>query len=94
MQIAGDFRSAFPDLQIHIDLVFGDEEYIAARWTMTGTHSAAWGEVEATNKKVTFSGVNIFRFESGKVVEIWNHRDDLGLMQQLGTPVYAGAVSK
>jgi hypothetical protein len=25
------------------------------------------------------------------VVEIWNHRDDLELMQQLGVAVYAGA---
>jgi len=41
---------------------------------------------------VTFSGVNIFRFGgSGKVVEIWNHRDDLGLREQLGAPVLAGA---
>jgi hypothetical protein len=41
---------------------------------------------------VTFSGVNIFRFgDDGKVVEIWNHRDDLGLREQLGAPVFAGA---
>jgi predicted ester cyclase len=39
----------------------------------------------------TFSAVNIFRFEDGKVAEIWNHRDDLGLMEQLGVPVHAGA---
>ena len=38
-----------------------------------------------------FSGVNLFRFRDGKVAEIWNHRDDLGLMQQLGVPVYTGA---
>jgi predicted ester cyclase len=38
-----------------------------------------------------FSGINVFRFSNGKVVELWNHRDDLGLMQQLGAPVYAGA---
>jgi hypothetical protein len=37
--------------------------------------------------------VNIFRFDGGgKVVEIWNHRDDLGPMEQLGTSVVAGAV--
>ena len=83
MQIAGDFRNTFPDLQIHIDLVFGDEEYIAARWTITGTHAGRWGDIQPTNKKVSFSGVNLFRFENGKVAEIWNHRDDLGLMQQL-----------
>jgi predicted ester cyclase len=38
-----------------------------------------------------FSGMNVFRFADGKVVEIWNHRDDLGLMQQLDATVYAGA---
>jgi steroid delta-isomerase-like uncharacterized protein len=83
MQIAAEFRKAFPDLRIVIDLVFGDDEYIAARWTMTGTQSAAWGNIPPTNKQVSFSGVNIFRFENGKVMEIWNHRDDLGLYQQL-----------
>jgi predicted ester cyclase len=36
---------------------------------------------------------SIFRFADGKVVEVWNHRDDLGLMRQLGAPVYAGAPS-
>ncbi len=38
-----------------------------------------------------FSGVNIFRFADGKVIELWNHRDDLGLMQQLGAEIFAGA---
>lgn len=40
---------------------------------------------------VCFSGVNLFRFRDGKGVEIWNHRDNLGLMQQLGVSLYAGA---
>jgi hypothetical protein len=26
-----------------------------------------------------------------KVAEIWNHRDDLGLMEQVGAAIYAGA---
>jgi SnoaL-like polyketide cyclase len=48
--------------------------------------------VEATGKRVRFSGVNIFRFGGGgKVIEVWNHRDDLGLMEQLGASVFAGA---
>jgi len=64
---------------------------VAARWTTTGTHTGAWGTVEPTGKRATFSGVNIFRIEDGKITEIWNHRDDLGLMQQLGVPVYAGS---
>lgn len=39
---------------------------------------------------MSFVGVNIFRLSESKVVEIWNHRDDLGMMEQLGAPVYAG----
>jgi hypothetical protein len=33
---------------------------------------------------VTFSGVNVFRLASGRIAEIWNHRDDLRLYQQIG----------
>jgi hypothetical protein len=40
---------------------------------------------------LTLSAVNLFRFESGRVAEIWNHRDDLGLQEQLGAAVFAGA---
>ncbi len=38
-----------------------------------------------------YEEVWIIRIANGKVVEIWNHRDDLGVMQQLGAPIYAGA---
>jgi predicted ester cyclase len=61
------------------------------RWTATGTHLGVWGGLEPTGRRVTLSAVNIFRFEHGKVAEIWNHRDDLGLREQLGAAIYAGA---
>jgi predicted ester cyclase len=90
--IAERFRAAFPDLEWQVDLVLGEGDLVAARWTASGTHAGAWGEVAPTGRRVSFSGVNIFRFgDSGKVVEIWNHRDDLGLMEQLGASVFAGA---
>ena len=90
-KIAADFRGAFPDLHVTVDLVLTEGDLVAARWTMEGTHTGAWGKVPATGKRAGFSGVNIFRIENGKVAEIWNHRDDLGLMEQLGVPIYAGS---
>lgn len=90
-KIADDFRAAFPDLRITVDLIVGEGDYVVGRWTASGTHRGSWGPIEATGREVTFSAVNIFRFEDGKVVEIWNHRDDLGLAQQVGAPIYAGA---
>lgn len=93
-RIADQFRRAFPDLQWQIDLILAEGDLVAARWTATGTHAGPWGNVEPTGRRAEFSGVNIFRFNNdGKVAEIWNHRDDLGLMEQLGASVYAGAAT-
>jgi steroid delta-isomerase-like uncharacterized protein len=90
--IAEQFRRAFPDLEWRVDLVLAEGGLVAARWTASGTHTGAWGDVAPTGKRATFSGVNIFRFAGdGKVVEIWNHRDDFGLREQLGAAIFAGA---
>jgi predicted ester cyclase len=91
-KLAADFRRAFPDARWHVDLVFGEDDFVAARWTATGTHTGDWGDVAPTGRSAMFSGLNIFRFSpDGKVAELWNHRDDLGLMEQVGAPAYAGA---
>jgi steroid delta-isomerase-like uncharacterized protein len=90
-RIADDFRAAFPDLRVTVDMVFGEGDLVLGRWTATGTHLGRWGSVEPTGRSVTFSAANMWRFENGKAVEIWNHRDDLGLSEQIGTTVHAGA---
>jgi steroid delta-isomerase-like uncharacterized protein len=90
-RLTADFRAAFSDLQFDVEIVIAEDELVAARWTASGTHTGRWGAVEPTGRTARFSGVNIFRFENGKVSELWNHRDDLGLMEQVGAPIYAGA---
>lgn len=90
-RIAADFRAAFPDLRLEVDLVIAEGDMVAARWTSSGTNTGPWGPVAPTGRQARFCGVNIFRIRDGKVVEIWNHRDDLGLRLQLDAPVYAGA---
>lgn len=91
MEIASAFRAAFPDLRMELDLILGEGDLVAARWTTEGTNTGAWGGRPPTGRYARFSGVNIFRIRHGKVVELWNHRDDLGLMQQLGAEIFAGA---
>ena len=90
-RIAAAFRAAFPDLTWEVDFLLAEGDFVAGRWTASGTHRGAWAGVEPSGRPMRFSGINVFRFADGKVVEIWNHRDDLGLLQQLGAPVYAGA---
>lgn len=90
-KVAADFRAAFPDLTATVELLIAEDDLVVARWTMAGTNTGAWGGVPPTGKPLRFSGVNIFRLQDGQVVEVWNHRDDLGVQQQLNAPVYAGA---
>ncbi len=90
-KIAADFRAAFPDLHMTIDLLVAEGDMVVARWTTEGTNTGPWGGVAPIGRRARFSGVNLFRIEHGRVVELWNHRDDLGVMQQLGAPIYAGS---
>lgn len=75
---------AFPDLQATVDFVIAEGDVVAARWTMWGTATGPgpWGP--PSGKPFRFSGINIYRFENGRTVEIWNHRDDLHWQRQLG----------
>jgi len=90
-RIAQNFRDALPDLRFEVEMIIADGDLVAARWTAEGNNSGPWGGQPPTGRHARFSGVNIFRFEDSKVAEIWNHRDDLGLMEQLGVRVFAGA---
>ncbi len=83
-QTASRLRTAFPDLHLSIDFVVAEGAMVVARWTIRGTHAGPLGPMAATGTRVEFSGVNIFRMADGRIAEIWNHRDDLSLYQQLG----------
>lgn len=88
--VARLFRAAFPDVELTVGVVVADDDSVVARWTIHGTHLGDWAGVKPSGRRIEFVGVNIFRFSDGKVVELWNHRDDLGLMEQLGSRVHAG----
>ena len=89
-KIAADFRKGFPDLRFRVEIVIGEGDFVVARWTATGTHSGAWAGIQPSGAEVEFAGVNIFRFADSKVAEIWNHRDDLGLLEKIGAAIDSG----
>ncbi len=88
--VAEKFRAAFPDVRLELEALVAEGDLVAARWTISGTHQGAWGDVTPTGRKVRFSGVNFFRIADNRIAEIWNIRDDLGLWEQVGATVYAG----
>jgi steroid delta-isomerase-like uncharacterized protein len=83
-QMIAAFQSAFPDGHNTADDLLADGDKVAHRWTYRGTHRGAFQGIPATGRQVTLTGISIWRFEEGKIVESWHELDTLGLMQQLG----------
>ena len=76
--------TGFPDYQTIIDDLFAEGDKVAARITMTGTHTGNFMGIPATNKRVSFTGIYIARIANSKIVEHWGEEDGVSLLQQLG----------
>ena len=81
---AKGWRSAFPDLNVAVDLILADRDLVAVRWTARGTNTGTGNGISATGKRVVVSGTTIFRFVDGRIAEEWTSGDALGLLRQLG----------
>jgi steroid delta-isomerase-like uncharacterized protein len=63
-------------------IAVGDK--VIARVNSFGTHTGEYLGIPATGKKVEYSSINIFSLKDGKIVEVREDYDSVGLMQQLG----------
>ena len=75
---------AFPDLNIAIEDIFSYGDRVAVRLTVRGTHKGRYLSVPPTGKQATWTAIAIYRLADGQIVERWENRDELSLMQQLG----------
>jgi steroid delta-isomerase-like uncharacterized protein len=78
------YREAFPDLRITIGDQIAKGDRVVTRWSSRGTHRGEFRGIAPTGNEVRLTGIGIFRFSDGKVVESWDNFDQLGMMQQLG----------
>ncbi|HVO62088.1 MAG TPA: ester cyclase [Terriglobales bacterium] len=77
-------RSAFPNIKVNIEDIFGVDDKVVIRWSATMTHAGQGLGVPATGKPVRSRGISIARIESGKIMEGWDNWDQLGMWQQVG----------
>ena len=79
-----EYRNAFSDIENITDDMIGEDDKVVNRWTLRVTHTGEFRGIPATDKRITITGIGIFRFsEDGKVVESWDSLDRLGMLQQL-----------
>jgi steroid delta-isomerase-like uncharacterized protein len=86
-----DFPRAFSDLHYDFDLLFGQGALVVERYTASGTQDEPLQDLPATGRTATWTGINIFRIECGRIVEIWSEVDALSRRQQLTGAAAGGA---
>jgi predicted ester cyclase len=83
-----DFRGAsatFSDIHYTIDDMLAQGDRVATRWMGHLTHTGSLMGIAPTGKRVTLSGVSIYRLANGKLVETHNAANLLEVFQQIGS---------
>lgn len=82
-EFAAAMRGAFPDYHYTIEDEIAEGDRVVQRWTARGTHTGDFQGVPATGKRVTMTGISIYRVANNKLVEGWTSVDLLSLLQQI-----------
>lgn len=75
---------AYPDLRVTVEDLFGEQDRLVARNTVTGTHQGEYLGVAPTGRSVTYTEMFIVGFAGGRIAETWGVVDLLSQMKQLG----------
>lgn len=81
---AAAMRGAFDVESISNDDVIVAGDRVVIRWSMRGRHVGPFLGVDGTGRRVTTSGIDIFRLENGRIAEFWGEFNLLDLAQQVG----------
>ncbi len=78
------YRTAFPDMRLthHESIAEGDK--VVIYWSASGTQKGELAGVPPSGKQMNVKGFDLFKIKNGKLVEMWQSFDQLGMMQQLG----------
>ena len=77
------WRAAFPDLHFRVNEIIAENDLVAANMVFTGTHQGQWKGVPPTGEKIRVEEMMFFRFEQGKIVELWEVFDEREMLDQL-----------
>jgi steroid delta-isomerase-like uncharacterized protein len=83
-RLAAMAHASFPDLHFTIEDIVAEGDRVVYRYTLSGTHGKDFMGIPTTEKKVSVTGIHIYRVTDGKLQEEWENWDMLGLMRQLG----------
>jgi steroid delta-isomerase-like uncharacterized protein len=82
-ELAKNLIAAFPDLHVSVDEVVQQNDRVAARVILEGTHKGEFAGIPATGRKIKVANFAMYRVEAGKIAEVWSLTDLAQLRIQL-----------
>jgi len=77
-------RSGFPDIKWTIEDMVTENDKVAVRFIMKGTHQGTFFGVPATKKPIVVQALNFYRLAGDQIIEEYGQPDMLGLLTQIG----------
>ncbi len=77
-------RNAFPDLNFDIREMLEEDNSVAIRWIMSGTHKGDLPMLPATGRNFSIAGMTFYYFEDGKICGHTQSLDQFGFLKQMG----------
>jgi steroid delta-isomerase-like uncharacterized protein len=76
-------KRAFPDLEAEIDDVVAEDDRVALRLTLRGTHQGEFQGIPATGRTIAYVSHEFYRVRDGAIAEEWICSDLASLFRQL-----------
>ena len=92
-EMAAMFWAAFPDIQQTVEETVAEGDKVAVRITLRATHTGNFMGTPPTGKQIAVSGMGIVHIVEGKVAELGETIDLIGLMEQIGAIPAPGQAS-
>jgi predicted ester cyclase len=64
-------RTGFPDIKIILHDIFAEGDKVAARKSITGTHTGMFMGINPTGKKISIEVFEIVKIKDGKYLDYW-----------------------
>ena len=78
------FRGAMLDLRVVVEDMIAEDDKVAVRYTLEGTHEGELFGVPPTGQRLSIKSITVERVSNGKIRDHWRVTDSLDMMQQLG----------
>ncbi len=81
---AARWRDHFDGFNVTVDELFTVGHRVISRVTYRGRHTGDFSWFPASGRSYELTGIDIFEFVDGRVVQHWHETDHLAMFEQLG----------